>query len=43
MKTFIPTEVEIIFITTQVLTDSDNNIIEIDDNFDPSSGQEQQF
>jgi len=41
MKTFIPTEVEIIFITTKVLTDS--TIIEIDDNFDPSSGQEQQF
>ena len=31
MKTFIPTEVEIIFITTKVLTDSDNNIIEIED------------
>ena len=30
MKTFIPTEVEIIFITTQVLTNSDN-IIEIEE------------
>ena len=31
MKTFIPTEVEIIFITTKVLTGSNGNIIEIDD------------
>ncbi len=37
MKTFIPTEVEIIFITTQVLTDSDNNIIEIEDEYVPNN------
>ena len=34
MKTFIPTKVEIIFITTKVLTDSNGNIIEIDDPYE---------
>jgi len=36
MKTFIPTEVEIIFITTKVLTNSDN-IIEIEDEYVPNN------